>query len=89
MKLIEGKLVCVEVVFVFCDEVVGELILDFDVDGVILINCFKIVWYDFEERVVWDLILSGVWFDGCDLKMFCGIECYVDVLFCVYGLVVF
>ena len=68
---------------------IAELIPDPKAEGAIAPEAFKAAWEALEQRVVRDLILSGVRADGRDNKKLRPIACRVDLLPRVHGSAIF
>jgi len=88
-KSTEGKLARASAVKELRERVASELIPDPALEGAIELGTFGNAWYQLEERVVRDLILSGARPDGRDTKALRAISCLVDVLPRVHGSAVF
>jgi polyribonucleotide nucleotidyltransferase len=84
-----GKQARAEAVKALKERVVAELIPDPLAVGAMSLVAFGNAWHHLEERVVRDLILSGVRPDGRDGKTLRSIDCEVDVLPRVHGSAVF
>jgi len=84
-----GKQARAEAVRAFKDRVVAELIPDPLAEGAMSVIGFESAWHHLEEKVVRDLILSGVRPDGRDSTSLRSIECEVDVLPRVHGSAIF
>ncbi|MBI3462639.1 MAG: polyribonucleotide nucleotidyltransferase, partial [Planctomycetes bacterium] len=84
-----GKQARAEAVKALKERVVTELTPDPLADGAMSVIAFGSAWHHLEERVVRDLILSGVRPDGRDGKSLRQIDCEVDVLPRVHGSAIF
>jgi polyribonucleotide nucleotidyltransferase len=88
-KQTEGKQARAEASEAVKQQMIAELIPDPKAEGAITPEAFKSAWETVEQRVVRDLILSGVRSDGRDNKKLRPIECRVDLLPCVHGSAIF
>jgi polyribonucleotide nucleotidyltransferase len=87
-KQTEGKQARAEAVGQLKQQALAELIAD-AAEGAPAIESLGAAWHDLEQRVVRDLILSGVRADGRDNKTLRPIHCEVDVLPRVHGSALF
>jgi polyribonucleotide nucleotidyltransferase len=88
-KQTSGKMARAEAVAAVKDAAKAELIPDPNAEGAICPVAFDKAWYQLENRVVRDLIVSGTRPDGRDHKTIRPIECTVDVLPRVHGSALF
>ncbi len=88
-KKTEGKLARSEAVGQLKEQALAELIPDPAAEGAPTPESFRKAWHELEERVVRDLILSGVRADGRDSKTLRAIHCEVDILPRVHGSALF
>ncbi len=70
-------------------QIIAETIPDATAEGAITAEAFENAWAALEQRVVRDLILSGVRPDGRDYKTLRSISCEVDLLPRVHGSALF
>jgi polyribonucleotide nucleotidyltransferase len=88
-KQTEGKQARADACAAIKQQVIAELIPDPKAEGAITPEAFKAAWEALEQRVVRDLILSGVRADGRDNKKLRPIACRVDLLPRVHGSAIF
>jgi polyribonucleotide nucleotidyltransferase len=89
VKQTVGKQARAEAVAAFKEKALAEVIPDPKAEGAIDLAAFNKAWYDLENHVVRQLILSGTRADGRDYVTLRPISCAVDVLPRVHGAAMF
>jgi polyribonucleotide nucleotidyltransferase len=88
-KQTEGKQARADACAALKQQIIAEMIPDPKAEGAITPEAFNAAWDALEQRVVRDLILSGVRADGRDNKKLRPIACRVDLLPRVHGSAIF